>query len=181
MNREKNTFARFVWRITATHTIAYFVAGIFALLVLDYDAFFGVGALSFMRPTDSSWVAAGPGLQVVRGVLLSFFLFPFSNIFLDTEYGWGKFWLLLFGLSYLLTLSAAPGSFEGVIYINIPLKYHLLGLPETIIYLTLFTVLMWGWYRTPKKIFNAISIIVVALIVLMSCMGVLASVGIIKT
>jgi len=26
-----------------------------------------------MRPTDSSWVAAGPGLQAIRGVLLSFF------------------------------------------------------------------------------------------------------------
>ncbi|WP_247233639.1 hypothetical protein [Telluribacter sp. SYSU D00476] len=181
MNRKKTTFATFVWRITATHTVAYFIAGIFALVLLDYDTFFGVGALSFMRPTASYWVAAGPGLQVIRGVLLSFFLFPFRTIFFETEKGWIKFWLLSFGLSYLLTLSAAPGSFEGVVYTTIPLRYHLIGLPESLLYLTLFTLLMWGWYRYSRKIVDIVAITLVSLIVLMSLMGVLAALGLIKT
>ena len=180
MDKNKNNFGTFIWRITATHTIAYFIAGIFALLVLRYDEIFGIGALSFMRPTDSPWVAAGPGLQVIRGVLLSFFLFPFRTIFFETKKGWIKFWFLSYGLSYLLTISAATGSFEGLIYTNTPIKYHLIGIPEIVLYITLFTVFMWGWYKKPKKIFNILSIILVSLIALMSFMGVLASFGIVK-
>ena len=180
MEYNKSNFRNFVWRITATHTVAYFIAGIFALLVLKYDEIFNIGALSFMRPTDSPWVAAGPGLQVIRGILLSFFLYPFRTIFFETKKGWVKFWFLSFGLSYLLTISAAIGSFEGLIYTNIPIKYHLIGIPEILLYITLFTVFMQSWYKKPKKIYNIISIIFVLLIVFMSLMGILSSLGILK-
>ena len=78
-------------------------------------------------------------------------------------------------------MSAATGSFEGFIYTNTPIKYHLIGIPEIVLYMTLFTVFMWGWYKKPKKIFNILSIILVSLIVLMSFMGVLASSGIVET
>jgi hypothetical protein len=132
-----------------------------------------------MRPTDSAWVAAGPGLQIVRGLFLSFFLFPFRSIFFETKNGWFKFWFLSFGLSYLLTISAAIGSFEGIIYTSIPLKYHLFGMPEIVLYLTLFTLIMRGWYQKPKRIFTVISIVLVSIIALMSLMGVLASAGIV--
>ena len=181
MNKSENKFGTFVWRITASHTIAYFIAGIFAILVLRYDEIFGTGGLSFMRPTDSPWVAAGPGLQVIRGLLLSLFLFPFRSVFFESKNGWVKFWLLSFGLSYLLTISAATGSFEGIIYTIIPIKYHLIGIPEIILYLTLFTVFIWGWYKKPNKIFSILSITLVSIISLMSLMGVLASLGLIKT
>ena len=181
MKKNEINLKTFIWRITASHTIAYIIAGVFALVVLKYDEIFSVGALSFMRPTNSVWVAAGPGLQVIRGILLSFFLFPFRTIFFETKNGWIKFWLLSFGLSYLLTISAATGSFEGLIYTTIPIKYHLIGIPEILLYMTLFTVFMWGWYKTPKKIFNILSIILVSLIVLMSVMGGLAAAGIIET
>ena len=180
MDKSNSTFGTFAWRITTAHTIAYFIAGMFAVLVMKYDELFGVGALSFMRPTDSSWVATGPGLQVLRGLLLSFVLYPFRSVFLETDYGWLKFWTLSFGLSYLLTFAAAIGSFEGLIYTNFPLKFHLLGLPEALIYTTLFTVFLWGWYRKPVRLFNAASAILTLLIVLMSVMGVLASLGMVK-
>jgi hypothetical protein len=179
MNKSEYKLGTFVWRITATHTISYFIAGIFAILVLRYDEIFGTGALSFMRPTNSPWVAAGPGLQVIRGLLLSLFLFPFRSVFFESNNGWIKFWLLSFGLSYLLTISAATGSFEGVIYTIIPIKYHLLGLPEIVLYMTLFTVFMWGWYKKPKKIFTIISIFLVSIIAFMSSMGVLVAMGIV--
>jgi hypothetical protein len=181
MNLEKieNKFGTFIWRITATHTIAYCAAGLFALIVLRYDEIFGVGALSFMRPISSAWVPAGPGLQIIRGILLAFFLFPFRTIFFETKNGWLKFWFLSFGLSYLLTISAATGSFEGFIYTNTPIKYHLIGFPEIVLYITLFTVFMWGWYKKPIKLFTILSILFVLLITLTSLMGVLASWGMI--
>ena len=178
---EQRNRLTFYWRIASAHTISYFIAGIFAVIFLNYDELFNTGPLSFMRATDSPWVAAGPGLQIIRGILLGLILFPFISIFLDTKNGWLNFWILNFGLSYILTISAAVGSFEGIIYTNIPLKTHLLGLPEILLYTTLFTVMLWGWYKKPVKLFNILAIILIAFMLLMSTMGVLASVGILKT
>ena len=179
MNKIKNSTKTFIWRVTTTHTISYFFAGIFALLVLRYDKRFGYGALSFMRSTESPWVAAGMGLQIVRGIILSLFLLPFKEVFINTKKGWVKFWFLLFGLGYLITISPAIGSFEGIIYTNIPMEFHLLGIPEIILYMILFATLMWGWYKKPNKIFNILSMVFLSLIILMSVMGVLDSLGLI--
>lgn len=44
---------KFIWRIASAHTIAYFIAGLFAITFLNYDELFNVGDLSFMRSTDS--------------------------------------------------------------------------------------------------------------------------------
>lgn len=170
----------FYWRITAAHTISYFIAGIFAITFLNYKELFNVGPLSFMRETSSPWVAAGPGLQLIRGIILGSILYPFTSIFLDTKWGWLKFWVLTFGLSYILTISAAVGSFEGIIYTNIPIKTHLLGLPEILLYNTLFTIILWAWYKKPRKAFNIIAIILITIMAFMSIMGVLAAKGIIE-
>jgi hypothetical protein len=180
MENNKKDFLIFFWRIISTHTITYFIAGIFALLVLKYNEIFNVGALSFMRATSSPWIALGPGLQLIRGVLLALVLFPFKSIFLETKKGWLKFWLLNFGLCYILTISAAVGSFEGIIYTNLPIKYHFIGLPEIILYTVLFTTFMWIWYKKSNIIYNILSIISVVFIVTMSVFGLLASLGILK-
>ena len=172
--------AKFVWRIAAAHTIAYFIAGIYAITFLNYDELFNVGDLHFMRDTETSWVAAGPGLQLLKGVLVGLVLYPIMTAFTESNKGWLKFWILIFGLSYLLTLSAAIGSFEGVIYMNLPLKSHFIGLSEILLYTTLFALTLWGWYKKPIKTFNVIAIVLVSLIVLISTMGVLASFGIIE-
>jgi len=169
----------FYWRVTSAHTIAYFIAGIFALTVLKYDEIFNSGALEFMRPTDSPWVAAGAGLQIIRGFLLGLILYPFLPIFLDTKNGWFKFWILTIGLSALFTFSASAGSFEGLIYTNLPILSHLTGLPELLVYNTLFTLFLKFWYRKPGKILNIVSIILVSIIVVMSFLGTLAALGLI--
>lgn len=175
----KYNFKIFSWRITAAHTIAYFIAGIFALIFMNYGELFGKGELSFMRSVDSPWVAAGPALQIIRGFGISLILFPFISIFLETSKGWLKFWLLNFGMSYIFTMSAAIGSFEGVIYTDFPFRYHLLGIPEIIIYTTLLSLFMWIWYKNPKKIFDILSVFFLILIVFMSFMGVISSLGMI--
>jgi hypothetical protein len=171
---------KFIWRVASAHTIAYFIAGLFAISFLNYDELFNVGSLSFMRSTDTPWVAAGPGLQIIKGILLGGVLYSFRSIFLETKNGWIKFWGLIFGLSYILTLSAAAGSYEGFIYTTIPLKTHFMGLPEILLYTTLFSVILWGWYKKPLKAFNITAIVFVSVIVLMSTMGVLASSGLIQ-
>lgn len=172
---------KFVWKIASAHTVAYFIAGIYAITFLNYNELFNTGSLNFMRDTDTTWVAAGPGLQVLKGILVGLVLYPFRAIFIESNKGWLKFWLLIFGLSYILTLSAALGSFEGVIYTNIPFEDHFIGLSEILLYTTLFSLSLWLWYMKPSKIVNIIAIVLTSLIVLISLMGVLATLGIINS
>ena len=181
MTNSDDGLRTFAWRITAAHTIAYFLAGLFALAVLRDGEVFGSGSLAFMRSVDSPWVAAGPGLQVLRGLLLALFLYPFRSIFFETSHGWIKFWALSFGLGFLLTISAAPGSFEGYLYTDIPPRFHLLGIPEVGLYLSLFTGIVFGWRGRARRVFDVSSLILVPLIILMSLMGVLAALGVIET
>ena len=178
--KEENSLFTFVWRVCSTHTISYFIAGFFALKVLNYDDLFGIGALSFMRATNSAWVTAGIGLQLIRGMFLGLILYPFHSIFVSTNKGWFKFWILTFGLSYILTITASVGSFEGVIYTNIPLKTHLLGLPEIVLYNSLFTAMLWFWYKNPKRVINVISIVLVSVVIMLSILGVLSSLKMIE-
>ncbi|MBN1595955.1 hypothetical protein JW933_08535 [candidate division FCPU426 bacterium] len=127
-------FYTFIWRVMAAHTIAYGIAGLFALSCMGCREHFSTGTLThLMRPMDSPWVALGMGLQVLRGSLLGVVLYPFRRIFLEAKHGWWLLAWLIPGLSAWFTIGPAPGSFEGMIYTVFPWQYHLLGLPETLL------------------------------------------------
>ena len=168
------SFGTFFWRITSTHVITYFLAGIFAFYLLDYRNIFETPPLSYiMKPTSSLAVAAGPALQLIRGFIFSIALWPFRDIFLNTRYGWLKLWGLLIGLSTLSTTAAAPGSIEGFIYTTIPVKKQIVGYLEVIPQTMLFSLIVYYWYKNPKKAWLIISIILVSLILLMTLMGIM--------
>lgn len=64
------TFGTFLWRITAAHVVTYFLAGLMAFYVLNYGDMFEKAPYSyFMKPASSPAVAAGPLLQVIRGLI----------------------------------------------------------------------------------------------------------------
>jgi hypothetical protein len=66
------SFGRFLARVTACHLVTYFAAGVLAFTLLDYPTLFQSEPLSsLMRPTSSKWVAAGPSLQLVRGLIFA--------------------------------------------------------------------------------------------------------------
>jgi len=177
----KNEKIQFVWRITALHTIAYFIAGIIALIFMNYKEHFASDVMAvFMRPVDSVWVALGSGLQLIRGILIGLVLLPVMNI-LVSEKGWVKLFLLVFGLSYISTIGPTFGSFEGYVYTTLPIQYHLLGLPETLIYTFLFSYLFGLWYKKPTKTWNILTLIGIIMILLMSVLGALSSAGILKS
>lgn len=181
MNSKKREILEFFWRITSIHTIAYFIAGIFALIFMNYKEQFAVGIMSvIMRPIESPWVAVGAGLQIFRGLIIALVLYPFKDVFLSSKKGWIKLWALILGLSYISTIGPTFGSFEGYIYTKVPLQYHLLGIPETLLYTFLFTFFISLWYKKPSKVWNIASIILVSLIILMSALGLLSSLGILK-
>jgi len=161
-------FFKFFWRITATHMITYFAMGLVALVVLDYKGSFETPPLSYlMKPVDSPWVAAGPMLQVIRGLVFATALWSFRHSFLEGNYGWLKLWGLLVGLAVLSTAGPTPGSIEGMIYTKIPVADQVSGYIEVLPQTLLMSLGVYYWYKRPGKIWTVLSIVFVSLIVLM--------------
>jgi hypothetical protein len=165
-------FGRFCARVAACHMVTYFAAGLLALFLFDYAALFRSEALAcFMRPTDSKWVAIGPGLQWIRGFVFAAALYPFRGVFLDGARGWLKLWGLLFGLAVLSTAGPAPGSIEGLIYTKVPALDQLRGLPEAVVQTLAFSWLLVAWYRKPHRAWGIVLYGVAVLAMLMSVAG----------
>lgn len=170
------TFGTFFWRVTSSHMISYFIMGIIASIFLDYQKAFETPPLSyFMRPIDSPWVAAGPMLQVIRGLIFSVVLWIFKDNFLFKKYGWLKLWGLLVGLSILSTTGPAPGSIEGMIYTKIPMVDQIRGYIEVVPQTMLFSIFLFYWYRTPKKIWNILSVTFIIIVAFFCTLGFLAA------
>ena len=65
----EGSLGRFFLRVSACHMVTYFVAGILAFTLLDYETAFRTEHFAcWMRPTSSKWIALGPGLQQIRGL-----------------------------------------------------------------------------------------------------------------
>jgi hypothetical protein len=168
---------KYIWQIVYAHTIAYFIAGIFALFVVDYRELYSTEIISlFMRSVDDPLVALGPALQIFRGIIIAFALLPLRKAFFEEKYGFIKLGVLIIGLSLLSTLGPVMGSFDGYIYTKIPYMYQALGYPEAVIYVLLFIgILKIAIKYERKKIITILSIIIVILIILMGIMGFLAA------
>ena len=163
---------KYFWQVTYAHTIAYFIAGIFAMAFLNYAELFGTGFWAFMRPTDEPIIILGPFLQIFRGVLIALILLPLRKTFFEEKHGLIKLGIITVGLSYLSTFGPGIGSFEGYIHTNIPARYQIIGIPELLLYVLSFIgILGISIKYAHKKIVTIISIILVSLISLMSIMG----------
>jgi hypothetical protein len=170
---KKFSVTQYFWQIIYAHTIAYFIAGIFALVVVNYRDLFATEIISsFMKSIDEPIIALGPILQVFRGVILAFILLPLRKIFFEGKHGLTKLGIIIFGLSFLIPIGPSPGSFEGFIYTKIPFMYQILGYPEAIIYVLLFIgILNISIKYAHKKLMTVLPIIFMALIGLMGIMG----------
>jgi hypothetical protein len=167
-------FGRFFLRVSACHMTTYFVAGVLAFFLLDYEkAFQSEHMACWMRPTDSRWVALGPGLQWIRGLIFALVLYPFRDVFLTRSRGWLLLWALLLGIGILSTYGPAPGSVEGLLYTTIPPVDQLRGLSEVVGQSLAFSVLLVAWYRRPRRAWGGVLYTLSALVVLMSVAGAL--------
>lgn len=172
----KDGFGHFFARLTACHMVTYFVVGIVAYLAFDYATVFRSEHFAcWMRPTTSKWVALGPGLQWIRGLVFAAALFPFRHVFLEAGRGWLKLWGLLLALAILGTAGPAPGSLEGLIYTTIPPLDQIVGLREVVVQTLLFSYLLVAWYRHPRRAWGVVLYGLTGLVVLMSLAGVLAA------
>jgi hypothetical protein len=169
---KKFNVVKYFWQIICAHTIAYFIAGIFAFVVINYRELFSTEIISsFMRPVDEPIVALGPFLQIFRGIIIALILLPLRKTFFEEKNGLVKLGIIIIGLSLLSTIGPTMGSFEGYIYTKIPYMYQILGYPEAIIYVLLFIGLLGISKKYEhKKIITIVSIVIMLLICLMSIM-----------
>ena len=176
---KKQGLIKYFWQVTYAHAIAYFIAGIFAVLVINYRDLYATEIISsFMHPVDSPIVALGPVLQIFRGIILALILLPLRKTFFEEKNGLIKLGIIILGLSLLSTIGPTMGSFEGYIYTKVPYMYQILGYPEAIIYVLLFIGILFVSKRYEhKKIITILSIVLIVLISFMSIMGFLSAKG----
>ena len=170
--RNKENF-KFVWRVIAAHVIAYFIAGVIAMNLFDYERLFSSGILSsLMKPTTAPIIVLGGTVfQVFRGIVVALILLPLRKVFTNEKYGFLKLGVLILGLSVLSTFGPAFGSIEGFIYTKMSVVEQILGYPEALIWISLFIGILWSFYKFEKKAINIIAIVLLALIVLMGIAG----------
>ena len=176
------SFGQFALRVSTSHIVTYFVAGLGAFTFLDYRSQFLSQALScFMLPVDAPIVALGPILQVFRGLIFTAALFPFRQVFLATPRGWLPLWGLMVGLAILSPTGPAPASFEGFLYTKIPISQQALGYFEVVPQTLAFSILVVAWNRRPSRAWTIVMVGLTVIVGLMSVLGYLAATGRIST
>lgn len=133
------------------HTITYFVMGLLAFNLLNYQAIID-NPCSGMRPTTSMWVIFGPALQIFRGVLFASIFYLFRDKLFGRRHGWLVMAWLLIGVGILGSFAAPAGSLEGFIYLTMPLRQQVrLGYPEVVTQAVLLSALLCYWVNHPGK------------------------------
>jgi len=175
---KKQSLGKYFWQVTYAHTIAYFIAGLFAVAFLNYREIFASEMFSNARSVDDPIVAIAPSLQILRGILIAFVLLPLRKHFFEEKYGFLKLGLLILGLSVLSTYAGAEGSFEGFIYNTLPFRYQINGYPEAILWILIFIgILAVSKKYEHKKIITVLPIVFMVLIVFFGVMGFLHAKG----
>ncbi len=141
-------FLGFAGKAILVHTVSYFLFGLIMSNLFDYGALFKQEVIrNFMRPIDSPYVFLGPFLQPIRGLLFAIGLWPLRRTIFENKYGWLILWNIFVVFGILSTPAAAPSSVEGVIYTQLPIWYHLIGLPEIMLQTLTFSVVLYWWER----------------------------------
>ncbi|MCL2765904.1 MAG: hypothetical protein FWD40_11610 [Treponema sp.] len=173
----KDNLIKHFWQVTYAHTIAYFIAGVMAMIFMNYEAIWATEIMSsFYRPIDSTIVSFGPLLQIPRGILIALFILPLRKVFFEEKWGLLKLSLIVFGFSVISTFGAVCSSYEGYIYLKLPLEIHLMGYFECFLYISLFIGILFAAQKfAHKKIVTILPAVLIALIILMVIMGNLAA------
>jgi len=168
-DRSKENF-KFVWRVSTAHVIAYFIAGVFAMSLFDYENWFSTSDIlsAVMKPTTDPIIAlGGTSLQLIRGIIVALILLPLRKVFTEEKYGFLKLGLLILGLSVISTFGPAFGSIEGFIYTKMAFTEQIIGYPEAILWISLFVGILWSFYKFEKKAINILAIVLLVSIILM--------------
>jgi hypothetical protein len=152
MRQRRPSFWGITLKTIVAHTVTYFVVGLLAFNVFDYTTRFADPALGLlMRQTDDPLVAAGPLFQPIRGFLFGVVFYLLRNVLFRERDGWLRMWIMLVFVGILSTFGPAPGSIEGLIYTNLPLRGQLAGLSEVLLQSLLLSIVTYGWIRSRDR------------------------------
>jgi hypothetical protein len=166
-----------VGKSIVTHTVTYFLVGLFAFFVLDYrEAFSRPYMACWMRSVDDPLIAAGPLFQPIRGIVFALAFYPLREVLFGRRRGWLIMWWLLVALGILSTFGPAPGSFEGLVFTRIPPLDQLRGWIEVVPQAFLFSALLYLWVERPgRRWWSVLLMIAFFLVLAMSIAGLLAA------
>ncbi|MEE9166515.1 MAG: hypothetical protein V3U24_03500 [Candidatus Neomarinimicrobiota bacterium] len=177
MNDRQVTFLGITVKTIVVHTVTYFVMGVLAFIIMDYETTFAETDLRYiMRQTDDAMVMAGPLFQPIRGLLFGIVFFLLSDVFFGRKNGWIIMWLMLVIVGILSTFGPTSGSIEGMIYTTFPIWDQLVGLWETVLQSLLLSYVICFWVNHPEKKWLNITLgMAFSMVILLTTMGLLAS------
>ncbi|MBO4639178.1 MAG: hypothetical protein J5710_05420 [Treponema sp.] len=150
MEKSKKTIS-FVLYVTFAHVITYFICGVIFSQLMGYSEWWKQPVVcDYFRTFDGAASAAGPFIQIIRGLLYGLILIPLID-FIKQKSGWLKLWLLFVGIGIIGAPAAAPSSIEGVVYSKLPFAFHFVGLPEICSQTLLFSVLVYRHLNSTEE------------------------------
>ncbi len=146
------SFLELALKTIVVHSVTYFVCGLLAFVLLDYEQVFAEPAVRvLMRQTDEAIVMAGPLFQPIRGLLFAIAFFPLRSVLFHRRDGWLIMWSLLVIVGILSTFGPSPGSIEGMIYTTFPIQVQLMGMIEVLAQSLLLSVILCYWVDHPDN------------------------------
>ncbi len=175
MNERQPTFAGLAVKTIVVHTVTYFVCGLLAFLILDYESNFAdPNVRILMRQTDEPIVMAGPLFQPIRGLLFAVAFYPLRTVLFGRTLGWLAMWLVLVMVGILSTFGPSPGSVEGMIYTVFPIRLQLFGMSEVLSQALALSVILCHWVNHPgKRWLNWVLGVAFFLVLLLATLGLL--------
>ena len=150
MEKSKKTIS-FVLYVTFAHCITYFICGVIFSQLMGYSEWWKQPVVcDYFRTFDGVASAAGPFIQIIRGLLYGLILIPLID-FIKQKSGWVKLWVLFVGIGIIGAPAATPSSIEGVVYSKLPLAFHFVGLPEICSQTLLFSVLVYRHLNSTEE------------------------------
>ena len=152
INEHPPTFISLAVKTIVVHSVTYFVCGLLAFFVLDYESNFADPEVRiFMRQTDEPIVMAGPLFQPIRGLLFAIAFYPLGTVLFGRKDGWLVMWTVLVTVGILSTFGPSPGSLEGMIYTVFPIPLQLFGLTEVLAQSLLLSIVLCYWVNHPEN------------------------------
>ncbi|MDD3457526.1 MULTISPECIES: hypothetical protein [Sphaerochaeta] len=136
----------FMVRFTLVHVLTYVFFGIAFMLLSRYFDYFAYQRVFYevMKPSTALTVRLAPLVQIVRGLLLAFALYPSRAGFIGVPSGWIRLFALLFVLTSIGSVITGPGSIEGLLYTYFPFN-PLIGYPEIALQMGTFSYVFCKW------------------------------------
>jgi len=144
----KDSPAGFISRFVLLHVVTYLVFGVLFMLISDYFTYFQESVLlrQIMRSSDSLIVRFAVLIQIGRGLLLALAVVSFREVFLGSR-GWLRLFFLMWVFTAVGAVITGPGSIEGIVYTKIGLANPLIGYPEVILQMLVFSFFLIKWEK----------------------------------